>query len=148
MWWRGGLPQSTTNRQYLPGVFQADGRLSLPYITEECLRKLDTKQQTNTLLSLVWRDSASEEAFTLMACICHTLLVQQRMMVPRVRHVPVARRPVPRLRFALHPYWGGGCFPVGQGTGPLLPVHFMENRSRVSFRTSGRCWGPSLASEL
>ncbi|XP_045693706.1 ubiquitin-protein ligase E3C isoform X3 [Phyllostomus hastatus] len=63
----------------------ADGRLSLPHITEECLRKLDTKQQTNTLLSLVWRDSASEEAFTLMACICHTLLVQQRMMVPRVR---------------------------------------------------------------
>lgn len=68
-------------------MFQADGRLSLPYITEECLKKLDTKQQTNTLLSLVWRDSASEEAFTLTACICHTLMVQQRMMVPRVRHV-------------------------------------------------------------
>ncbi|XP_036905409.1 ubiquitin-protein ligase E3C isoform X3 [Sturnira hondurensis] len=63
----------------------ADGRLSLPYIAEECLRKLDTKPQTNALLSLVWRDSASEEAFTLMACVCHTLLVQQRMMVPRVR---------------------------------------------------------------
>ncbi|XP_066090639.1 ubiquitin-protein ligase E3C isoform X1 [Saccopteryx bilineata] len=63
----------------------ADGRLSLPHITEECLKKLDTKQQTNTLLNLVWRDSASEEAFTLMACICHTLMVQQRMMVPRVR---------------------------------------------------------------
>ncbi|XP_036102269.1 ubiquitin-protein ligase E3C isoform X2 [Molossus molossus] len=62
-----------------------NGRLSLPYITEECLKKLDTKQQTNTLLSLVWRDSASEEAFTLTACICHTLMVQQRMMVPRVR---------------------------------------------------------------
>ncbi|KAK1335301.1 hypothetical protein QTO34_004886 [Cnephaeus nilssonii] len=60
----------------------ADGRLSLPYITEECLKKLDTKQQTNTLLNLVWRDSASEEAFTLMACICHTLMVQQRMMAP------------------------------------------------------------------
>lgn len=68
-------------------MFQVDGRLSLPYITEECLKKLDTKQQTNTLLNLVWRDSASEEAFTLMACICHTLMVQQRMMVPRVRHV-------------------------------------------------------------
>ncbi|XP_054430760.1 ubiquitin-protein ligase E3C [Pteronotus mesoamericanus] len=63
----------------------ADGRLSLPYITEECLKRLDTKQQTNTLLSLVWRDSASEEAFTRMACICHTLLVQQRLAVPRVR---------------------------------------------------------------
>eukprot|EP00069_Balaena_mysticetus_P020326 bmy_12875T0 len=57
-----------------------DGRLSVPYITEECLKKLDTKQQTNTLLNLVWRDSASEEAFTLMAAICHTLMVQHRVM--------------------------------------------------------------------
>ncbi|XP_062955750.1 ubiquitin-protein ligase E3C isoform X4 [Cynocephalus volans] len=62
-----------------------DGRLSIPYITEECLKKLDTKQQTNTLLNLVWRDSASEEVFTAMACICHTLMVQHRMMVPKVR---------------------------------------------------------------
>lgn len=72
-------------------MFQADGRLSLPCITEECLRKLDTKQQTSALLSLVWRDSASEEAFTLTARICHTLMVQQRRMVPRVRHVRPAR---------------------------------------------------------
>uniref|UniRef100_A0A8C7BXX3 Ubiquitin-protein ligase E3C n=1 Tax=Neovison vison TaxID=452646 RepID=A0A8C7BXX3_NEOVI len=62
-----------------------DGRLSVPYITEECLKKLDTKQQTSTLLALVWRDSASEEAFTLMASIGHTLMVQHRMAVPRVR---------------------------------------------------------------
>ncbi|XP_032250315.1 ubiquitin-protein ligase E3C isoform X1 [Halichoerus grypus] len=62
-----------------------DGRLSVPYITEECLKKLDTKQQTNTLLNLVWRDSASEEAFTLMASIGHTLMVQHRMVVPKVR---------------------------------------------------------------
>nr|XP_010961270.2 ubiquitin-protein ligase E3C isoform X2 [Camelus bactrianus] len=62
-----------------------DGRLSVPYITEECLKKLDTKQQTNTLLNLVWRDSASEEAFTLMAGICHTLMVQHRVMVPKAR---------------------------------------------------------------
>uniref|UniRef100_A0A8C3P9C5 Ubiquitin-protein ligase E3C n=1 Tax=Chrysemys picta bellii TaxID=8478 RepID=A0A8C3P9C5_CHRPI len=58
---------------------------SLQYITEECLKKLDTKQQTNTLLNMVWRDSASEEVFTLMASICHTLMVQHRMMVPKVR---------------------------------------------------------------
>ncbi|KFO37304.1 Ubiquitin-protein ligase E3C [Fukomys damarensis] len=57
-----------------------NGRLSTPYITEECLKKLDTKQQTNTLLNLVWRDSASEEVFTRMASICHTLMVQHRMM--------------------------------------------------------------------
>ncbi|XP_058579624.1 ubiquitin-protein ligase E3C isoform X2 [Neofelis nebulosa] len=62
-----------------------DGRLSVPYITEECLKKLDTKQQTNTLLNLVWRDSASEEAFALMASIGHTLMVQHRMAVPKVR---------------------------------------------------------------
>jgi hypothetical protein len=61
--------------------------LSTPYITEECLKKLDTKQQTNTLLNLVWRDSASEEVFTRMASVCHTLMVQHRMMVPRVRQV-------------------------------------------------------------
>uniref|UniRef100_A0A2K6EW34 HECT-type E3 ubiquitin transferase n=1 Tax=Propithecus coquereli TaxID=379532 RepID=A0A2K6EW34_PROCO len=60
------------------------GRLSIPYITEECLKKLDTKQQTNTLLNLVWRDSASEDVFTVMASICHTLMVQHRMMVPKV----------------------------------------------------------------
>uniref|UniRef100_A0A8C5SE79 HECT-type E3 ubiquitin transferase n=1 Tax=Laticauda laticaudata TaxID=8630 RepID=A0A8C5SE79_LATLA len=62
-----------------------DGRISVQYITEECLSKLDTKQQTNTLLNTVWRDSASEEVFTLMASICHTLMVQHRMMVPKVR---------------------------------------------------------------
>ncbi|KAK2511297.1 hypothetical protein Q9233_017086 [Columba guinea] len=64
-----------------------DGRISVQYITEECLKKLDTKQQTNTLLNMVWRDSASEEVFTLMASICHTLMVQHRMMVPKVRQV-------------------------------------------------------------
>ena len=48
---------------------------------------MDTKQQTNTLLNLVWRDSASEEALTLMASIGHTLMVQHRMVVPKVRQV-------------------------------------------------------------
>ncbi|XP_029444361.1 ubiquitin-protein ligase E3C isoform X2 [Rhinatrema bivittatum] len=62
-----------------------DGTISVQYITEECLKKMDTKQQTNTLLNMVWRDSASEEVFTLMASICHILMVQHRMMVPRVR---------------------------------------------------------------
>ncbi|KAG8506111.1 Ubiquitin-protein ligase E3C, partial [Galemys pyrenaicus] len=65
-----------------------DSRLSAPRVAEECLRKLDTKQQTNALLSLVWRDAAGEEAFTLMASVCHTLMVQHRMAVPRVRQVP------------------------------------------------------------
>lgn len=64
-----------------------DGRLSVLNITEECLKKLDAKRQTNTLLDLVWRDSAGEEAFTLMAAVCHTLMVQHRVMVPKVRQV-------------------------------------------------------------
>lgn len=68
-------------------LLQDGGRLTVAYISEECLKKLDTKQQTNTLLTLGWRDSAGEEAFTLMASICHTLMVQHRMMVPRVRQV-------------------------------------------------------------
>ena len=51
---------------------------------------MDTKQQTNTLLNLVWRDSASEEAFALMASIGHTLMVQHRMAVPKVRQVSAA----------------------------------------------------------
>lgn len=65
---------------------QDDSRISVQLITEECVHKLDTKQQTNALLNLVWRDSASEEVFTMMASICHTLMVQHRLMVPKVRY--------------------------------------------------------------
>ncbi|OBS68855.1 hypothetical protein A6R68_02605 [Neotoma lepida] len=84
-----GCPDSTSdseddNEETDQPTSPEDGRVSAPYITEECLRKLDTKQQTNTLLNLVWRDSASEEVFTRMASICHTLMVQHRMMVPKV----------------------------------------------------------------
>ncbi|KAG7224978.1 hypothetical protein INR49_014895 [Caranx melampygus] len=68
-----------------PPPMQDDSRISVQLITEECVRKLDTKQQTNALLNLVWRDSASEEVFTMMASICHTLMVQHRLMVPKVR---------------------------------------------------------------
>lgn len=81
----------------------------MPYITEECLKKLDTKQQTSTLLALVWRDSASEEAFTLMASIGHTLMVQHRMAVPRVRQVVRGRE-----SSGVCPGGGlGCCFPRG-----------------------------------
>lgn len=66
--------------------FQNDSRISVQLITEECVHKLDTKHQTNALLTLVWRDSASEEVFTMMASICHTLMVQHRLMVPKVRY--------------------------------------------------------------
>uniref|UniRef100_A0A3Q3JF66 Ubiquitin-protein ligase E3C n=1 Tax=Monopterus albus TaxID=43700 RepID=A0A3Q3JF66_MONAL len=62
-----------------------DSCISVQLITEECVHKLDTKQQTNALLNLVWRDSANEEVFTMMASICHTLMVQHRLMVPKVR---------------------------------------------------------------
>lgn len=67
-------------------VLQDDSRISVQLITEECVHKLDSKHQTNALLNLVWRDSASEEVFTMMASICHTLMVQHRLMVPKVRY--------------------------------------------------------------
>uniref|UniRef100_A0A4W5P7K8 HECT-type E3 ubiquitin transferase n=1 Tax=Hucho hucho TaxID=62062 RepID=A0A4W5P7K8_9TELE len=74
---------------FIEPLFNQDDsyRISVQLITEECVHKLDTKQQTNALLNLVWRDSASEEVFTMMASICHTLMVQHRMMVPKVRSV-------------------------------------------------------------
>lgn len=65
---------------------QDDSRISVQLITEECVHKLDSKHQTNALLNLVWRDSASEEVFTMMASICHTLMVQHHLMVPKVRY--------------------------------------------------------------
>ncbi|KAK5897755.1 hypothetical protein CgunFtcFv8_015231 [Champsocephalus gunnari] len=68
-----------------PKTKQDDSRISVQLITEQCVHKLDTKHQTNALLNLVWRDSASEEVFTMMASICHTLMVQHRLMVPKVR---------------------------------------------------------------
>ncbi|XP_077480877.1 ubiquitin-protein ligase E3C isoform X1 [Stigmatopora argus] len=68
-----------------PPPMKDDSRISVQLITDECVRKMDTKLQTNTLLNLVWRDSASEEVFTMMASICHTLMVQHRLLVPKVR---------------------------------------------------------------
>lgn len=70
----------------MPFFLQDDSRISVQLITEECVHKLDSKHQTNALLNLVWRDSASEEVFTMMASICHTLMVQHRLMVPKVRY--------------------------------------------------------------
>ncbi|XP_032900349.1 ubiquitin-protein ligase E3C isoform X2 [Amblyraja radiata] len=64
---------------------KGNGRISVNLITAECLKKLDTKQQTNALLNLVWKESVSEDVFTMMASICHTLMVQHRMMVPKIR---------------------------------------------------------------
>ncbi|KAG3289179.1 UBE3C-containing [Ictidomys tridecemlineatus] len=46
----------------LPGPRTA---VSAPYITEECLKKLDTKQQTSALLNLVWRDTAIRLLYSL-----------------------------------------------------------------------------------
>lgn len=82
------IPVYHTHMCFLP-LSQDDSRISVQLITEECVRKLDTKQQTNALLNLVWRDSASEEVFTMMASICHTLMVQHRLMVPKVRYINI-----------------------------------------------------------
>ncbi|KAM5205484.1 ubiquitin-protein ligase E3C isoform 2-T4 [Hipposideros larvatus] len=113
-----------------------DGRLSAPYITEECLKKLDTKQQTNTLLNLVWRDSASEEAFTLMASVCHTLMAQQRAVVPRVRLLYSLAF---NARFLRHLWSLISSMTTRMITGSMVPLLQVISRgSPMSFEDSGR----------
>ncbi|XP_017201138.1 ubiquitin-protein ligase E3C isoform X2 [Oryctolagus cuniculus] len=113
-----------------------DGRLSVPYITEECLKKLDTKQQTNTLLNLVWRDSASEEVFTRMASICHTLMVQHRMMVPKVRLLYSLAF---NARFLRHLWFLISSMTTRMITGSMVPLLQVISRgSPMSFEDSSR----------
>ncbi|XP_074222741.1 ubiquitin-protein ligase E3C isoform X1 [Camelus bactrianus] len=113
-----------------------DGRLSVPYITEECLKKLDTKQQTNTLLNLVWRDSASEEAFTLMAGICHTLMVQHRVMVPKARLLYSLAF---NARFLRHLWFLISSMTTRMITGSMVPLLQVISRgSPMSFEDSSR----------
>ncbi|XP_066897845.1 ubiquitin-protein ligase E3C isoform X4 [Kogia breviceps] len=113
-----------------------DGRLSVPYITEECLKKLDTKQQTNTLLNLVWRDSASEEAFTLMAAICHTLMVQHRVMVPKARLLYSLAF---NARFLRHLWFLISSMTTRMITGSTVPLLQVISRgSPMSFEDSSR----------
>ncbi|GAA6084679.1 ubiquitin-protein ligase E3C-like [Tachysurus ichikawai] len=64
---------------------QDDNSMSVQFITQLCLQKLDSELQTNVLLSLVLRDSASEDVFIMMASICHTLMAQHCKMVSKVR---------------------------------------------------------------
>ncbi|XP_061411231.1 ubiquitin-protein ligase E3C [Lethenteron reissneri] len=66
-------------------VTQGEGQVSLYMVREECLRMLDGRPQTTALLGAVWRDSASEEVLTIMASLCHALMVQQRVVVPKTR---------------------------------------------------------------
>lgn len=112
------------------------GRLTVAYIAEECLKKLDTKQQTNTLLTLGWRDSAGEEAFTLMASICHTLMVQHRMMVPRVR---VLYSLAFNARFLRHLWFLISSMTTRMITGSMVPLLQVISRgSPMSFEDSSR----------
>uniref|UniRef100_A0A5G2Q932 HECT-type E3 ubiquitin transferase n=1 Tax=Sus scrofa TaxID=9823 RepID=A0A5G2Q932_PIG len=112
------------------------GRLSVPYITEECLKKLDTKQQTNTLLNLVWRDSASEEAFTLMAAVCHTLMVQHRVMVPKARLLYSLAF---NARFLRHLWFLISSMTTRMITGSVVPLlQVMSRGSPMSFEDSSR----------
>uniref|UniRef100_A0A8I3WJZ0 Ubiquitin-protein ligase E3C n=1 Tax=Callithrix jacchus TaxID=9483 RepID=A0A8I3WJZ0_CALJA len=113
-----------------------DGRLSVQYITEECLKKLDTKQQTNTLLNLVWRDSASEEVFTTMASVCHTLMVQHRMMVPKVRLLYSLAF---NARFLRHLWFLISSMTTRMITGSMVPLLQVISRgSPMSFEDSSR----------
>lgn len=113
-----------------------DGKMSVQYITEECLKKLDTKQQTNTLLNMVWRDSASEEVFTLMASICHTLMVQHRMMVPKVRLLYSLAF---NARFLRHLWHLISSMTTKMITGSMVPLLQVISRgSPMSFEDSNR----------
>ncbi|KFV40942.1 Ubiquitin-protein ligase E3C, partial [Gavia stellata] len=112
-----------------------DGRISVQYVTEECLKKLDTKQQTNTLLNMVWRDSASEEVFTLMASICHTLMVQHRMMVPKVLLYSLAFN----ARFLRHLWYLISSMTTRMITGSMVPLLQVISRgSPMSLEDSSR----------
>ncbi|KAG8573428.1 hypothetical protein GDO81_012404 [Engystomops pustulosus] len=113
-----------------------DGKMSVQYITEECLKKLDTKQQTNTLLNMVWRDSASEEVFTLMASICHTLMVQHRMMVPKVRLLYSLAF---NARFLRHLWYLISSMTTKMITGSMVPLLQVISRgSPMSLEDSNR----------
>uniref|UniRef100_A0A8C8RX40 Ubiquitin-protein ligase E3C n=1 Tax=Pelusios castaneus TaxID=367368 RepID=A0A8C8RX40_9SAUR len=113
-----------------------DGRISVQYITEECLKKLDTKQQTNILLNMVWRDSASEEVFTLMASICHTLMVQHRMMVPKVRLLYSLAF---NARFLRHLWYLISSMTTQMITGSMVPLLQVISRgSPMSLEDSSR----------
>ncbi|XP_060052848.1 ubiquitin-protein ligase E3C isoform X2 [Erinaceus europaeus] len=112
------------------------GRLSAPRVTEECLRKLDSKRQTNALLGLVWRDSAGEEAFTLMASICHALMVRHRMMVPKVRLLYSLAF---NARFLRHLWFLISSMTTRMITGSMVPLlQVMSRGSPMSFEDSGR----------
>ncbi|XP_027032796.2 ubiquitin-protein ligase E3C-like isoform X2 [Tachysurus fulvidraco] len=73
------------NNSTQPPPVQDDNRMSVQLITQLCMQKLDSELQTNALLSLVLRDSSSEDIFIMMATICYTLMVQHCKMVSKVR---------------------------------------------------------------
>uniref|UniRef100_A0A3B5M5D2 Ubiquitin-protein ligase E3C n=1 Tax=Xiphophorus couchianus TaxID=32473 RepID=A0A3B5M5D2_9TELE len=111
-------------------------RISVQLITEECIHKLDTKQQTNALLNLVWRDSASEEVFTMMASICHTLMVQHRLMVPKVRLLYSLAF---NARFLRHLWHLITSMTTKMITGSMVPLLQLISRgSPMSFEDSNR----------
>uniref|UniRef100_A0A671VYX4 HECT-type E3 ubiquitin transferase n=1 Tax=Sparus aurata TaxID=8175 RepID=A0A671VYX4_SPAAU len=116
--------------------YQDDSRISVQLITEECVHKLDTKHQTNALLNLVWRDSASEEVFTMMASICHTLMVQHRLMVPKVRLLYSLAF---NARFLRHLWYLITSMTTKMITGSMVPLLQLISRgSPMSFEDSNR----------
>uniref|UniRef100_A0A3B3BDY6 Ubiquitin-protein ligase E3C n=1 Tax=Oryzias melastigma TaxID=30732 RepID=A0A3B3BDY6_ORYME len=116
--------------------FLDNSRISVQQITEECIHKLDTKQQTNALLNLVWRDSASEDVFTMMASICHTLMVQHRLMVPKVRLLYSLAF---NARFLRHLWHLITSMTTKMITGSMVPLLQLISRgSPMSFEDSNR----------
>ncbi|KAF7706750.1 ubiquitin-protein ligase E3C isoform X2 [Silurus meridionalis] len=119
-----------------PPCVQDNNRMSVQLITQLCVQKLDSKQQTNALLSLVRRDSASEDIFTMMASICHTLMVQHRMMVPRVRLLYSLAF---NARFLRHVWQLISSMRTKMITGSLVPLlQLMSRGSSMSAEDSNR----------
>ncbi|XP_062900489.1 ubiquitin-protein ligase E3C isoform X1 [Mobula hypostoma] len=115
---------------------KGNGRISVNVITAECLKKLDTKQQTNSLLNLVWKESVSEDVFTMMASICHTLMVQHRMMVPKIRLLYSLAF---NARFMRHLWNLITSVTTKMITGSLVPLlHLISRGSPMSLEDSHR----------
>ncbi|XP_060731491.1 ubiquitin-protein ligase E3C-like [Tachysurus vachellii] len=113
-----------------------DNRMSVQLITQLCVQKLDSELQTNTLLSLVLRDSASEDVFIMTATICYTLMVQHCKMVSKVRLLYTLAF---NARFLRHLWYLITSMRTKMITGSLIPLlQLMSCGSPMSAEDSNR----------
>ncbi|KAK2860103.1 hypothetical protein Q7C36_004269 [Tachysurus vachellii] len=124
------------NNSTQPPPVQDDNRMSVQLITQLCVQKLDSELQTNTLLSLVLRDSASEDVFIMTATICYTLMVQHCKMVSKVRLLYTLAF---NARFLRHLWYLITSMRTKMITGSLIPLlQLMSCGSPMSAEDSNR----------